>query len=71
MAAVPAPTMNLAISRNGREVDRALRIEPRVKIRIPTKRVFLLPNKSPSFPRMGAHAAVDMACAKADHVVLL
>ena len=63
--------MNLAISRNRREVERALRIEPRVKTRIPNKRVFLLPNKSPSFPRMGAQAAVDIACARADHVVLL
>lgn len=33
--------------------------------------VFLLPNISPSFPRMGAQAAVDIACARAVHVVLL
>ena len=71
MAAVPTPTTNLAISRNKREVDRALRMEPRVKTKIPNKSVFLHPNISPSFPRMGAQAAVDMACARADHVVLL
>ena len=70
MAEVPIPTTKRATSKNIREVDRALRIEPRVKTRIPNKRVLLLPNKSPSFPRMGAHAAVDMACARADHVVL-
>ena len=71
MAAVPIPTTNLAISKNRREAERALRMEPRVKTRIPNKSVFLLPNISPSFPRMGAQAAVDIACARADHVVLL
>ena len=71
MAAVPIPTTNLAISRKRREVERALRIEPRVKTRIPNKSVVLLPNISPSFPRMGAQAAVDIACARAVHVVLL
>ena len=71
MAAVPIPTTNLAISRNTREVERALRIEPKVKTRIPNKSVFLLPNISASFPRMGAQAAVEMACDRADQVVLL
>ena len=61
MAAVPIPTTNLAISRKKREVDRALRMEPRVKTRIPNKSVFLLPNRSPSLPRMGEQAAVDIA----------
>ena len=61
MAALPIPTTNLAIIRNNREVERADRIEPRVKTRLPHKSVFLLPNISPSFPRIGAQVAVDIA----------
>ena len=71
MAAVPIPTTNLAISRKRRDLESALRMEPRVKIRIPNKSVYLLPNRSPNFPRIGAHAAVDIACARAVQVVLL
>ena len=71
MAAVPIPTINLAISRKKRDIERALKIEPRVKIRIPNRSVVLFPNISTSFPRMGAQAAVEIACARADQVVLL
>ena len=71
MAAAPTPITNRAKSIKGREGARALKIFPRRKIAIPSKRVWRLPKTSPSFPRMGAQAAVEIACARAIQVVLL
>ena len=71
IAAVPIPTTNRATSINIREPARADRTFPRVNIAIPRSSVFLRPNTSPILPRMGAQAAVDIACARAVQVVLL
>ena len=71
MAAVPIPTTNLAKSIKIREGASALRTLPNRKTAIPSKSVLRLPKMSPSFPRMGAQAAVEIACARAVQVVLL
>ena len=71
MAAVPMPTMNRAAIINRRELARAENILPKVNAAMPRSSVLLRPITSPTLPRIGAQAAVDMACARAVHVVLL
>lgn len=71
MAAVPIPTTNRAKSRKTKEEARALRIFPKVKTIIPSNRVFRLPRISTILPKIGAHAAVEIAWDKAVQVVLL
>ena len=56
---------------NTREFASADSTFPNVKTAIPRSRVLLRPITSPTFPRIGAQAAVDMACARAVQVVLL
>ena len=71
IAAVPIPTINRATSIYARELARAEKTLPKVNTAIPTRSVFRRPITSPTFPRIGAQAAVDIACASAVHVVLL
>ena len=71
MAAVPMPTIKRASSINKREGARADRAFPNAKTAMPDSRVTRRPMTSPSLPRTGAQAAVDMARASAVHVVLL
>ena len=71
IAAVPIPTIKRATIINKREFDMADRTFPKVNTAIPKSSVCRRPTTSPILPRIGAQAAVDMACAKAVHVVLL
>ena len=71
MAAAPKPTINRDIIIKIREFAKADRSVPKVNTVIPKSKVLLLPNRSAILPKMGAKAAVDMACAKAVQVVLL
>ena len=65
------PTTKRASSIKSKELARAVSKLPMVKTAIPKRRVAFRPKTSPSFPRIGAQAAVDMACASAVQVVLL
>ena len=70
-AALPTPTTNLAISINQSDGASAVIIFPEIKTKIPRSSVARLPITSPSFPRIGAKAAVDIDIARAVQVVLL
>ena len=61
MAAVPMPAIKRADSINIREFASADRMLPRVNTMIPDISVIFRPITSPTFPKIGAKAAVDMA----------
>ena len=71
IAAVPIPTIKRAISIKIKVGAIAVRMLPIVKTAIPISKVLLRPVRSPNLPRIGAKAAVDIAIARAVHVVLL
>ena len=71
IAAVPIPTTNLANNIKTREFASTDSTLPKVNTKTPNSSVLLRPITSPTLPRIGAQAAVDIAWAKAVQVVLL
>lgn len=70
-AAVPVPTINLAIIIINKDGASAVKIFPTVKMPIPRSNVVRRPNISPSLPKIGANTAEEVARARVVQVVLL